>query len=199
MLTNLLYQIRWVLPLWFVGLLTDWLPTNRYTIRLRGLLATPFVGHVGRNFQLGPNVHILSSHNLRIGNHVYIATGCWLNCLGGLTIEDEVLLAPYVVISTLQHGFVDGSVRFGGSIAAPVTIGKGSWLAAHVCVKCGVKIGKGNVVGANSCVVKDTPDRKVIGGVPGRVIGDTSNKPGNGYTRAQFMTPELTDGKTLSD
>lgn len=169
---ELIYQLRWALPMWLVGLLTNWLPDNRLALQLRGLLVRPFIGKCGCGLQLGRNVTLLNPHRLEIGDHVYVAQGCWLNCLGGLTLESEVILGPNVVISTLQHVFKDGSARFGGSISDPVRIGRGSWLAAHVAVKCGVTIGKGNLVAANAAVVSDTPDGAVVGGVPAKVIGE---------------------------
>jgi len=168
---ELMYQLRWALPIWLVGLLTNWWPDNRITLRLRGLLTRPFIGSCGRGLQLGRNVTILNGHRLAIGDHVYIAQGGWLNCLGGMTLESEVILGPYVVISTMQHVFNNGSVRFGGSISAPVRIGRGSWLAAHVAVKCGVSVGKGSLVAANAMVASDIPDGVVVGGVPAKVIG----------------------------
>jgi acetyltransferase-like isoleucine patch superfamily enzyme len=187
MLRVIWYQLRWVLPLWLVGLVTNWWPTNRCTVRIRGLLAKPFIGSCGRKLQLGSGVQILSPHNFVVGNDVYIATGCWLNCLGEITLEDEVVLGPFVVISSLRHKFKDGSVRFGGSSSSPVRVGRGSWLAAHVCVKSGVSVGKGNIVGANSFVVKDTPDHVVVGGVPGKVICENTDSPGAVVSRSEFM------------
>lgn len=183
------HQARWAVPMRMVGVLTDWMPDNRITIRLRGHLARPFIKDCGKNFQMGSHVTLLNPHQLSIGDHVYIARGSWLNSMGGLTLEDEVVLGPYVVISTLQHVFKNGSVRFGGSTAAPVTIGRGSWLAAHVSVTCGTRVGQGNLVAANACVTKDTPDHVVIGGVPARVIGE------NVDGEAEFMSRRDLEGE----
>ena len=169
------YQLRWALPVWLVGLSTNWLPDNRIASRLRGAMMRPFVGRCGRGFMLGAHVTLLNTHRLEVGDNVYIARGSWLNCFGGLVIEDEVSIAPYVVISTVQHVFKDGSVYGGGSIARAVRIGKGSWLAAHVAVKCGVTIGRGNIVAANACVVSDTPPQVIVGGVPAKVIAANSD------------------------
>lgn len=176
-------QFRYVLPLWFVLLITNWMPDNRMTIRWRGMLASLFIKKCGKNFTIGSNVTLQNSHNLVIGDNVYIAKGTWLNALGGLTIEDEVILAPYVVISTLQHIFKNKSVRFGGSIAAPVVIGKGTWLAAHVSVKCGVTIGKGNLIAANAFVVSNTEDYKIMGGVPAKLIKDNVDGESSFYSK----------------
>jgi acetyltransferase-like isoleucine patch superfamily enzyme len=185
-MNELLHQLRWALPIWLVGLLTNWLPDNRITLRLRGTVARPFIRRCGKQFLLGAHVTLLNTNRLEIGDHVYLARGTWLNCMGGLTIEDEVSIAPYVVISTLQHVFKNGSVHGGGSVARPVTVGKGTWLAAHVSVKCGVRIGKGNLVAANACVVKDTPDNVVVGGVPAKVIGPNEDGEAEFQTRAEL-------------
>lgn len=179
-------QLRYVLPLWFIQLITNWWPDNRVTIKLRGAMARPFIKKCGKNFTLGSGVTLNNPHNLHIGDNVYIARGTWLNALGGLTIEDEVVIAPYVVISTLQHVFKNGSVRFGGSTAAPVHIGKGSWLAAHVSVKCGVSIGKGNLIAANAFVVKDTEDFRVMGGVPAKDIKLNEDGVPSFHKRSEF-------------
>ena len=184
MMDQLRFQLRWALPLWFVGLLTNWLPDNRIASRLRGMLARPFIRSCGERFLLGANVTLLNTNRLFIGNDVYIARGTWLNCMSGLTLEDEVTVAPYVVMSTLQHVFRDGSVHGGGSIGKPIVVGKGTWLAAHVSVKCGVTIGKGNLVAANACVVSDTPDHVIVGGVPGKVIGPNTDGVAEFHSRA---------------
>lgn len=167
-------QLRYILPLWLVLLLTSWFPDNRLTIRFRGALASPFFKKCGKRLELGRDLTILNSYNIELGSDVYIAKGCWLNGKGGLEIEDEVIMAPYVVISTLQHTFKNNSVRFGESVAGRVVVGKGSWLAAHSAIKCGVTIGMGNIVGANAFVVKDTQDFAVYGGVPAKFVKTVS-------------------------
>ena len=175
-MNQLKYQLRYALPLCLIGLFTNWMPENAYVLKLRGILATPFIKQCGRNFRMGSHVILLNTDRLVVGDNVYIAHGTWLNCFGGLTIEDEVMLAPYVVISTMQHVFKNGSARFGGSTMAPITIGRGSWLAAHVSVKSGVTIGKGNLIAANATVVKDTPDNVIMGGVPAKVIKEVEEE-----------------------
>lgn len=170
-------QLRYTLPLWLILLLTGWFPDNRLTLKLRGWLAHFFIAECGRNFQLGRDVTILNAFNLKIGDDVYIAKGSWLNALGGLIIEDQVVFAPYVVISTMQHVFKDGSVRFGGSIPKSVIIKRGTWLAAHSAVKCGVTVGAGNIIAANAFVVKNTLDNAIMGGVPAVFIKE--NKDGD--------------------
>lgn len=181
------YQFRYVLPLWLVQLLTGWLPENRLTIRLRGVLVKPFLGKCGRGLTLARGVTFLNPHGIRLGDHVYIATGCWLDGIGGLVIEDEVKLSPYVVVTTSSHCFKNNSVFDGGSRTAPVQIGKGSWLASHTVVAAGVTVGSGVIVGANAVVTQDIPDNVFAAGVPARVIGPRVDQPPTVFSRTDLM------------
>jgi len=187
-------QLRYVLPLWLVFLVTSWLPDNRLTIRLRGRLASPFFKKCGKRLELGRDLTILNSYNIEIGDDVYIAKGSWLNGMGELVIADQVIIAPYVVISTMQHVFKNNSVRFGGSVPGKVTIGKGTWLAAHVSVKCGVNIGEGSIIGANAFVVKDTKNNSIYGGVPAKYIKDNEDG-GLSFSSRKDMMNHIEYGK----
>jgi acetyltransferase-like isoleucine patch superfamily enzyme len=173
---EIVYQARYALPLWFVQLITNWLPENKITIRIRGLLMSPFFGKCGRNLQVARNVTFLNSTGISIGNDVYVATGCWIDGMGGLVIEDEVKISPFVVITTTSHCFKNDSVRGGGSRSGPVVIGRGSWLASHVTVVAGTTIGRGTIVGANAVASKNLPDNVFAAGAPARVIGPRVDK-----------------------
>jgi|APLak6261698768_1056241.scaffolds.fasta_scaffold30234_2 acetyltransferase-like isoleucine patch superfamily enzyme len=186
-MSELYLQIRYTLPLWFVFLLTSWLPDNKISFKLRGWLAKFFIKKCGKNLQIGRDVTLLNPFNLQLGNDVYIAKGGWYNALGGLTIEDEVVLAPYVVISTLQHVFKNNSVRFGGSISGEVHIGKGTWIASHSSIKCNTKIGKGSIVAANASVVKDIPDNVIYGGVPAKLIKENTEGEATLFTKMDLV------------
>ena len=53
---------------------------------------------------------------------------------------------------------------------APVEIHKGSWIGANATILCGVKIGKGAVVGACALVTRDVADGSIYAGVPAKYI-----------------------------
>ncbi len=184
---ELLYQLRWALPVWFVGLATNWLPENRVTVRLRGRLLAPFIRSCGRNFQVGAHVVLRETDRLTVGNDVYIARGSWIDCTGGVTLEDEVMFGPFVVLSTALHVFRNGSARFAGSVARPVSVGRGSWIAAHAGIRAGVTIGRGVLVAANSFVSDDVPDGMMAGGVPAKVIKPVQEIPAEFHSRQEFL------------
>lgn len=154
--------------------LTSWIPDNPITCRLRGYIVRIFVKG-GKGLEIGARVKFLYSKGINLGNYVYIAGGCWVSGRGNLTIEDEVVIGPYSIIVTSNHTFINGSTRFAPATYSPVVIGKGTWIASHVVVTAGTSIGKGNLIAANSVVTKDTPDNVIIGGIPGKVLGENKN------------------------
>ncbi|KAB2814346.1 acyltransferase [Phaeocystidibacter luteus] len=162
-------------------LITAWLPDNKFTIRVRGLLVSPFIKKAGKNFTLAGGVTINGPQGLELGDNVYFARGTWLNAKAGIQIGDNVLFGPNVVISTAQHVYKDGAFNTGHNIFAPVSIGSGSWLAANVTVKCGVRIGEGCLVASNSSVVKDTPKGMIMAGVPAKPIKENVDGEGDTY------------------
>ncbi|CAN1534598.1 WbbJ Acetyltransferase (isoleucine patch superfamily) [Sphingomonadaceae bacterium] len=174
---ELKYQIRYGIPVWIVTILTSWLPDIGPAIRVRGFLVSLFLPGRPRSFTIGRDVTLLSISRLRIGDNVYIAKGCWLNAIGGITLNNEVVLGPYVVMSSTNHGFEDGSVQRGGAHPAPIAIGRGSWIAAHAVVTAGSSVGSGVVVAANSVVTKDTGDDEIVGGIPAVRLGTRFDNP----------------------
>lgn len=183
MIKQILYQFRYILPIWLVQSLTNWLPENRISIKLRGILIKPFLGGCGKNLQLAKHITFLNPHGIEIGDNVYIAASCWIDGIGGLTIEDEVELSPFVVVTTSSHCFKENSVRSGGSKKAKVKIGRGSWIASHAVIVAGAEVGSGVIIGANAVVSQSIPDNVFAGGVPAKVISNRQDKEPDVFTR----------------
>jgi acetyltransferase-like isoleucine patch superfamily enzyme len=159
----------------FVQWLTAGLPDFTPILKLRGAIVRSCFRSCGRNFQLAGGVRILFSTRIDIGNDVYIAPGCWLQGVGGITLGDEVMLGPYTVLATNNHTKRDGSYRFGPGSAAPISLGRGAWTGAHAVVTAGCMIGAGAAVAAGAVVTQNVPDHAVAGGVPARVLTEMSN------------------------
>ena len=110
---------------------------------------------------------------LSVGDGTSIAGHCVLSAAHCVTIGRSVLIARNVYVSDHSHGFGDGSrpiLEGGIDQLAPVEICDGAWLGQNAVVMPGVRIGAGAVVGANSVVTKDVPDRTVVAGAPARVL-----------------------------
>lgn len=169
---QLKYQFRYALPIWFCIFITSWLPDNRISIKFRGLLVGFFLPNRPKNFTIGRDVTLLGIDKLIIGKNVYFAKGTWINALGGVIIEDEIMLGPYVVLVSTKHTMKNNSVYQGSSEFEKVSIGKGTWIASHCTITSGISIGKGCIIAANSVISKDIDDYLLVGGVPARVIRD---------------------------
>ena len=112
---------------------------------------------------------IFSHATAWLGSNVYIGARC---SLGGVTIEDDVLIASNVSImnGSEQHGTerLDMPIRDQPGVFRDVTIGKGSWIGEGAIVSADV--GQGCVVGAGSVVTKPIPDFAIAVGVPAKVV-----------------------------
>lgn len=171
------YQLRYGIPVWFVFLLFSWLPDIGPVLRARGGLISLFLPGRPKRLVLGRDVTLLSLNRLKVGDNIYIAKGTWINAMGGVELEDDVVLAPYVVMSSSNHGFKDGSVQAGGAHPAPIKICFGTWVSSHSVITAGVTVGRGNLVGANSVVTKNTEDDVVVVGVPAKVVKARVDNP----------------------
>ena len=167
---NLHRLLRYDLPLHFSLLLTNWLPDNVFFLRLRGALARPFLGRCGGNLRLGRNVTFYNPSSISLGRDIYVAQGTWFMAGETIMVGDEVLIGPYCVIVSANHTRKGHSFRFGKALHAPICIGCGCWLAAHVTVTAGSSIGNGCLIAANSVIRGTIPDDSVAAGVPARVV-----------------------------
>lgn len=106
--------------------------------------------------------------NLWLGKNVFINANCSFLDLGGITIDDDVMIAPAVVISSEGHP-INGKERR-QLIPAHVHIRKNVWIGAHATILPGVTVGENSVVAAGAVVTADVPDNVVVGGVPAKII-----------------------------
>ncbi len=182
-LINGVWEIGTGLPRRLLELLGQLLPEGAYASRIRGLCYRPFLGRCGRNFQVALHVKLECPRGIEVGDDVYIAHGSWLSGFGGgIRLDDQVMLGPYVTMVSAEHGLRDGSYRFAAGARAPIRIGRGTWIAAHATITSGVRVGCGCLIAAGAVVTRDVEDGSVVGGVPARPIG-TSETISNGPDR----------------
>ncbi|AIL32949.1 sugar O-acetyltransferase [Basilea psittacipulmonis] len=106
--------------------------------------------------------------HIRMGKNIFINTGAMFTDLGGITIEDNVLIGPRVNLITVNHP-IDPKERR-GIILSPIHIKKNAWIGANATILPGVTIGENAIVAAGSIVNKDVPDNTIVGGVPAKVL-----------------------------
>jgi acetyltransferase-like isoleucine patch superfamily enzyme len=114
-----------------------------------------------------------ASPALYIGSGTSVAGGCVISAVRRVVLEENVLLARNVYISDHIHRYTDKQqpiLSQGVDKVAPVLICRDAWLGQNVVVCSGVTIGMGSVIGANSVVNGDIPDRSVAVGTPAKVV-----------------------------
>lgn len=112
--------------------------------------------------------HTNFGKHIFIGKNVFINHGCSFLDLGGITIEDDVLIGPQVNIITENHP-VNPKSRKSLDLKS-VTIKRNAWIGANATVLPGVTIGENSIVAAGAVVTKDVPDNTIVGGVPAKLI-----------------------------
>ena len=106
--------------------------------------------------------------HIYLGNNVFINHGCSFLDLGGITIEDDVLIGPKVNIITENHP-VDPNKRKSLQLSA-VRIKRNAWIGAGATILPGVTIGENAIVAAGAVVSKNVPDNVIVGGIPAKLI-----------------------------
>ena len=138
--------------------------------RVRELLSELTGTEIAESVPLFPPLTADFGRNLRLGERVFINSGCRFQDQGGITIGDDCLIGHDVVLATLNHD-MDPSRR-ADLHPAPIVIGSRVWIGAKATVLPGVTIGEDAVVGAGSVVTKDVPAGTVVVGSPARVVSE---------------------------
>ena len=99
---------------------------------------------------------------------MFINHDCSFLDLGGITIDDDVMIGPKVSISSEDHP-VEPSKRKILSVKK-VHIKRNAWIGAGATILPGVTIGENSVVAAGAVVTKNVPDNVVVGGVPAKIL-----------------------------
>lgn len=108
------------------------------------------------------------------GKHIAFGKDIFLNQnvtfvdLGGIYLEDNILIGPGARLLTVNH-LVNPAKRR-GIIVDSIRIKENAWIGANVTVLAGVTIGKNAIVSADATVTKDVPDNVIVAGTPARII-----------------------------
>lgn len=168
---------------------------GRAGVFLRRFAYRPFMAE-GSLFDLLERVEIHDLANLSLGDGTTIESGCTLYCMnaplkigkgcylnrnvrlgsGGdapLTMGDNVMVGPNVVMDTSRHNHdrLDLPMKEQGLSYEPIIVGDDVWVGANAVITCGVKVGRGSIVGAGAVVTRDVDEFSIVGGVPARKIG----------------------------
>jgi acetyltransferase-like isoleucine patch superfamily enzyme len=125
------------------------------------------------------NFRDLPHAGIRIGARSLIGEACVLRGQGGITIGDDVFLAPMVQMLAVNHVYHDTSrpISAQGITCQGIVVEDGAWIGGGAIVLDGVRIGQNAVVGAGAVVTRDVPPYAVVVGNPARVVRDLRAAP----------------------
>ena len=122
---------------------------------------------------------------IRIGKRVFINSDCTFLGIGGITIEDDVLIAPKVSLISEDHP-IEPSQRK-SLRTKPVTIKKNAWIGVGATILPGITVGRNSVVAAGAVVTKDVPANTIVGGVPAKIIKQISENNRNAERKDTYV------------
>src|SRR5918993_1432410 len=115
-----------------------------------------------------PPFQINYGRNTKIGKNVFINFDCTFLDLGGITIDDQVMLAPKVSLLSEGHPVAPNDRQT--LTPGKIHIKKNAWIGAHAPILQGVTVGENAIVAAGAVVSKDVPANTVVGGIPAKHI-----------------------------
>jgi galactoside O-acetyltransferase len=120
-----------------------------------------------------PRVIFVDAKNITIGANVAINSNTYINGVGGVEIQDYVLIGSNVTISSGKHP-INGTypeVIERQVIPLKITLCRGVWIGSGAVIMPGITVGVGSIIGANAIVTKDTQPNSINVGIPARCIG----------------------------
>lgn len=134
----------------------------------------------------------LKGGTLDFGERVEVRRGTVINLAGTFRCVGRNILSYHNVIHCAEHieldlyastnefvSIIDSTHHHDGTAAffyenvsaAPISIGRNSWICNKSSVLLGVRIGHNCVLASHAVANRDVPDGMVAGGVPARIIG----------------------------
>ena len=135
--------------------------TEEYDTILHELL-----GEIGEGSRLLAPTTIVRGKNVKIGKRVTVMNNSLFMSAGGITIEDDVLVAANAQLISNNHDPEEHAIL----TCKPVVLKRNCWIGAGATILPGVTVGENAIVGAGAVVTKDVEPNTVVGGIPAKLI-----------------------------
>lgn len=137
----------------------------------RRFLARRLFQECGEGVIVKTRAYFGTGGSLRIGNRAVIGIHSRIDNF--VTLGDDVMMGPDVVIMTSAHSFEDPTMPINRQPPAkirPVRIGRDVWIGTRVVIMPGVTIGEGSVIGAGCIIRTNIPPFSVVVGESPRIM-----------------------------
>ena len=140
--------------------------TMPYTEEYNNLVKELFGDNLGEGAMVMPPLKGVCFDRVKIGKNVMIMHDCLMMSRGGITIDDDAMIAANVQLISNNHDLNDRALL----ICKPVHIGRKAWIGAGATILPGVTVGENAVVAAGAVVTKDVAPNTIVGGNPAKFI-----------------------------
>lgn len=130
------------------------------------LVSELFMGNIGEESRIMPPLTVVRGNRVKIGRNVVVMNNSLFMAAGGITIEDDVMVAANVQLISNNHDLYDHQIL----TCKPVRLKRNCWIGAGATILPGITVGENAVVAAGAVVAKDVEDNAVVGGNPAKVI-----------------------------
>lgn len=155
--------------IWETMKLANELNTGYHTPEeVRGYLTRITGQEIDESVTLLPPFYVDFGKNIRMGKRCWIQQGCTFFDRGGITLGDDVFIAPKVNLITINHD--PNPDNRSATYGRPIVIEDKVWIGINSTILPGVRIGYGSIVGANSVVTHSVPPMSVVAGNPAKFI-----------------------------
>lgn len=144
--------------------------TDEQDIPARETLVRKLFGAAGERPRVLPDFHCDNGKNIRVGDDFLANYNVTILDRATVTMGDGVLLAPGVLITTVNHAMTPEGRRAHLCTAKPIVIGDDVWIGGNCVILPGVTIGNNVIVAAGAVVSRDIPDDTLAAGIPARPV-----------------------------
>jgi putative colanic acid biosynthesis acetyltransferase WcaF len=134
---------------------------------LRVALLRAFGARVGERVVIRSGVNITFPWRVQIGDDVWLGEDTLILSLAPVLVENDVCISQRAFLCTGSHDFRRETFDL---ITRPITVRRGSWIAAQAFISPGVEIGEGSIVSAGAVVLDSVPPRSLVRGNPAVVV-----------------------------
>lgn len=140
--------------------------TMPYTEEYDNLVKELFAGNIGEGSRVMPPLNLVCANQVKIGRNVLIMGSCLMMSRGGITIDDNAMIAANAQLISNNHDLHDHALL----VCKPVHICRNAWIGAGATILPGVTVGENAVVAAGAVVTKDVEANTIVGGNPAKFI-----------------------------
>ena len=147
---------------WFVQAIA--FPVSLHNLNnFRCWLLRLFGAKIGQGVVIRPTARFTYPWKISIGDYSWIGDDVVFYSIDRIEIGSHAVISQKSYLCTASHDFRDPSFP---TMASPIKVGNGAWVATDCFIAPGVTIGANAVIGARSSVFRDISQQQVAWGSP---------------------------------